>query len=298
MNIEQAKQLSLTNILSSVGCKPSRQRGKRLFYLSPFRNEKIPSFLVNTDTNTWYDFGMSAGGDIIDFVRHYAHIENVSNALHWLSYHSSGVPSVKQPAPESKPKVELEKQQVYTIQTLAYRPLLDYLARRGITSDVAIKYCKEIWYPYNGKTYFGVAFPTRSESYEVRNCYHKRCVGHKDISFISISQDRSTSDCCVFEGFIDFLSYVMFYRQKHPIAQHFLCDCIILNSVACLKKVLPELERYATIHCYLDNDESGRLAMEHIRTLYPQAFSDESSRFAPINDLNDYLIHVLGLVKE
>ena len=50
--------------------------------------------------------------------------------------------------------------------------------------------------------------------------------------------------------------------------------------------------------CYLDNDESGRLAMEHIRTLYPQAFSDESSRFAPINDLNDYLIHVLGLVKE
>lgn len=26
MNIEQAKQLSLTNILSSVGCKPSRQR--------------------------------------------------------------------------------------------------------------------------------------------------------------------------------------------------------------------------------------------------------------------------------
>jgi hypothetical protein len=90
----------------------------------------------------------------------------------------------------------------------------------------------------------------------------------------------------------------MFYRQKHPIAQHFLCDCIILNSVACLKKVLPELERYATIHCYLDNDESGRLAMEHIRTLYPQAFSDESSRFAPINDLNDYLIHVLGLVKE
>lgn len=38
MNIEQAKQLSLTNILSSVGCKPSRQRGKRLFYLSPFRN--------------------------------------------------------------------------------------------------------------------------------------------------------------------------------------------------------------------------------------------------------------------
>lgn len=298
MNIEQAKLVTLTNILSSLGYKPSRKREKRYFYLSPFRNETIPSFLVNLETNTWYDFGMSAGGDVIDFVRHYAHIENVSNALKWLANHSVGAAPASEPKSEPKPIVEPVKQQTYRVLPLTYRPLLDYLAHRGITSDVATKYCKEIWYPYNGKNYFGVAFPTRSDSYEVRNRYDKRCVGHKDISFIGISPDRSTSDCCVFEGFVDFLSYVMFYRQRHPIVQHFLCDCFILNSVACLQKALPELERYSTIHCYLDNDDSGRSAMERIRSLYPQATIDESSRYAPTKDLNDYLVHALGLIKE
>lgn len=174
MNIEQAKLVTLTNILSSLGYKPSRKREKRYFYLSPFRNETIPSFLVNLETNTWYDFGMSAGGDVIDFVRHYAHIENVSNALKWLANHSVGAAPASEPKSEPKPIVEPVKQQTYRVLPLTYRPLLDYLAHRGITSDVATKYCKEIWYPYNGKNYFGVAFPTRSDSYEVRNRYDIR----------------------------------------------------------------------------------------------------------------------------
>lgn len=42
----------------------------RVKALCPFHDEKTPSFIINTDSNTWHCFGAcSTGGDIIDFTR-------------------------------------------------------------------------------------------------------------------------------------------------------------------------------------------------------------------------------------
>lgn len=38
--------------------------------LSPFTNEKSPSFFVNVASKTWYDFSAGMGGGVIDYVRH------------------------------------------------------------------------------------------------------------------------------------------------------------------------------------------------------------------------------------
>lgn len=37
--------------------------------LSPFKEEKTPSFSVNTETRCWYDFSSGQGGNLINFVR-------------------------------------------------------------------------------------------------------------------------------------------------------------------------------------------------------------------------------------
>ena len=66
MNIDQIKQIKLQDFLATMGCKPVKQYGVNLMYLSPLRTEKHASFKINTELNLWYDFGIGKGGNIID----------------------------------------------------------------------------------------------------------------------------------------------------------------------------------------------------------------------------------------
>ena len=66
MNIDQIKKIKLQDFLATIDCKPVKQCGVNLMYLSPLRTEKHASFKVNTELNLWYDFGIGfpniAGG--------------------------------------------------------------------------------------------------------------------------------------------------------------------------------------------------------------------------------------------
>ena len=66
MNIKEAKQIRLVEYLRIIGHSPVNARGCQYWYLSPLREERTPSFKVNDNLNEWYDFGLSAGGDIIE----------------------------------------------------------------------------------------------------------------------------------------------------------------------------------------------------------------------------------------
>lgn len=57
MNIDQATRLSIVEFLSWLGHRPVTQKGRKFWYVSPFRNETKPSFKVNMEINMWYDFG-------------------------------------------------------------------------------------------------------------------------------------------------------------------------------------------------------------------------------------------------
>ena len=48
MNIDQIKQIKLQDFLATMGCKPVKQYGVNLMYLSPLRTEKHASFKINT----------------------------------------------------------------------------------------------------------------------------------------------------------------------------------------------------------------------------------------------------------
>ena len=65
MNTNEAKQIRIEEYLHSLGYDPVRKQGDSLWYKSPFRNEREPSFKVNTERNLWYDFGAGRGGNII-----------------------------------------------------------------------------------------------------------------------------------------------------------------------------------------------------------------------------------------
>ena len=39
--------------------------------LSPFKDEKTPSFSVRKETNSFYDFSSGIGGNVLTFIRYY-----------------------------------------------------------------------------------------------------------------------------------------------------------------------------------------------------------------------------------
>ena len=185
------------------GHHPVQRRANAIWYKSPYREEKTPSFKVNPDKNLWFDFGEGKGGNIFalagefiksgDFltqVRYVAEVTNMS-VQDYEPYHH---PEVRQPAGHSFENVE--------VQPLQSRALLHYLQERGIPSAVAIANCKEIHYTTHGKRYFAVAFGNEGGGYEMRNPFFKGCVPPKDVTLLSVGSDA----CNVYEGFMDYLS--------------------------------------------------------------------------------------------
>ncbi len=66
-SVEEVKNTDMVDYLSSLGFKPAKVTSNDYWYLSPFRQETIPSFKVNCNMNRWYDFGDGKGANIIDF---------------------------------------------------------------------------------------------------------------------------------------------------------------------------------------------------------------------------------------
>jgi CHC2 zinc finger len=62
--IERIKEIACGEI---IGYAPVRVTGKNVWYLSPLRDDgRNPSFAVNLEKNTWFDFALGEGGSVID----------------------------------------------------------------------------------------------------------------------------------------------------------------------------------------------------------------------------------------
>lgn len=70
----------------------------------------------------------------------------------------------------------------------------------------------EVRFSLNGKWNFAIGFPNASGGYEVRNKYFKGCIAPKGITHIRQTGEPKTT-CYVFEGFMDYLSFLTL-RQK------------------------------------------------------------------------------------
>lgn len=88
----------------------------------------------------------------------------------------------------------------------------------------------------------------------------------------------------VFEGFMDFLSYLSLKASPSPTI-----DTAVLNSVTNLQKAVPFLQSHRRVHAFLDNDEAGRKAFVHLRESLPSSeVVDQSGSYPNHKDLNEY----------
>jgi hypothetical protein len=279
--IKEIKSIPLATFLSRLGHEPAARRGTRLWYKSPLRQEHTPSFKVDTSLNCWYDFGLGKGGNIIDLaVEIYK-----STDLHYLKRciaDSCPVPSAQTVAFSFPQRHSAPGMESFEVVPLEHRALVGYLQQRGIPAHIATANCQEAHYSVNGKSYFAVAFKNVSGGWELRNQYFKGCRGRKDISYLPWSRDGPSTECTVFEGFIDYLSAL-------TLGIIIGCDVVILNSVVNVNKAIPYLNDYSVINCYLDNDNAGITALSELTAIYGTTVIDRSSLYSEFNDLNDFL---------
>ena len=65
-NLSAIKRYPITEYLESKGITPVRRMATYAIYRSPLRDERHPSFKVDTEKNLWIDFAEGRGGSIID----------------------------------------------------------------------------------------------------------------------------------------------------------------------------------------------------------------------------------------
>ena len=151
-----------------------------------------------------------------------------------------------------------------------YRPLpyLPTCKVEELTWNWRKEKCSEARFTHNGKRYFAIAFPNGLGGYEIRNRYFKGCIAPKEISHIRQS-GKARNTCYVFEGFMDYLSFLTLRQESCPNYPELDGqDYIVLNSVSNINKALYPLGNYERIHCFFDNDHAGMEALRQIREEY------------------------------
>ena len=288
MTIEEAKNIRLADYLHSLGYAPVRQQGANLWYKSPFREETDPSFKVNNEINKWYDFGLGQGGNIIALASELYCSVNVPYLLKLIAEQTPHIRPVSFSFREqSSAGPNFQHMEVKELDSPV---LLSYLQGRGINLDLAKKECCEVHFENNGKRYFTSGFRNMNGGYEIRNRYFKGCIAPKDITHIR-HEGRRNDACFVFEGFMDYLSFLTIRSEK---CSQMPCldwqDYIILNSVSNLHKAIDELAVYERIHCFFDNDRAGIEACRKIKEEYSYRVRDASHTYKDCKDLNEYLV--------
>lgn len=276
MNIDEIRKIPLVEFLNQLGYQPTGRDSKGLWFYAPYRSERKPSFHVNPRKNLWFDFGTGAGGDIFSLA---GEMSGETDFLRQADYIAE-----KMRLPVAKPykPVPFKEEPTFEnvrVSRLKSPALLKYLADRGISRDIAQRFCVQVDYTLHGKNYYAIGFENNAHGYELRSSFFKGSYPPKHITHIANGNPR----CNVFEGFIDFLS-------AERLGYNDGLDTIVLNSVANVGKAITPLADYAVIQCYLDNDSAGRSALTRLQREFGDKVMDKSALYPDHKDLNDYLM--------
>lgn len=280
MEIDNIRRIPLADFLARLGHEPVRKNRNELWYRAPYRDERTPSFRVNVEKQLWYDFGLGKGGDIFTLAGEFVHSGDFLVQAKFIA-ETADVPFEKRAVPTYCPKPSEPAFEDVEVTPLRYSVLTDYLSERGIPEEVALRHCRQLNYTVRRKRYFAVGFPNLAGGYELRNRFFKGCIPPKDVSLIR-TEDTPADVCCVFEGFMDFLSAVTLGVTGNA-------DSLVLNSVANVEKAMKHLDGYGRIDCFLDRDEAGCRALETLRTRYGNRICDRSALYNGCKDLNEFL---------
>ena len=159
--------------------------------------------------------------------------------------------------------------------------LQEYLTKeRCIDLEKATPFLKCISYEVRGRRYEAIGFANSSGGYELRdNHLFKGTVAPKDITPIF---ENKTQPVCLFEGFMDFLSFL---SMKGEVTN----QCLVMNSVSNVARSIHYLnERNITsVRAFLDNDDAGRKAVQEFVNAGFKV-EDMSVHYRNNKDLNEY----------
>ena len=301
---DQEKQtlqsVSIVEIMAHMGKNLYNKKG---LYYSPFRDESTPSFHIDAATNRWYDFGTSEGGGLFEFVCRIAGITR-GEVYDWLASFRSMIPEseyreVIEKAKEVKPSRIIVDSASHSFTR---HKLVEYAQARAVTKEVLERYCEEVLYhidAYPQKQYFAIGFRNNDGGYVLRSSLTKKCTSSAMTTLDpqGCLTDKITGDkVLVFEGFMDFLSWISSVQQDTP--QY---DCCILNSVSNIEKALPWITAHKNIAAFMDNDEAGRNTLQKIIENVPDdagkvCVYDMSRLYEGYNDLNEKLSDELSVL--
>lgn len=280
--LARIREIDLAAFLETLGHTVIERRKNDTdhWYLSPLRNERTASFHVDRTTNEWFDFGLMAGGNPVDFCLRYYHC-SIPELLERfaVSCPPHQLPRFEQNLHEGRAG-EKNKLVVKDVRSLYAYPLKNYLHERAIPIVVADAFCKEVAYEINGLSYYGIGFQNDAGGWEIRNKNFKQSAAPKDIT----CQGTGAASAHVFEGFMDFLSY----RTLHPYEDPKSVDYVVLNGAGLFDRALPFLLAHERVHLWLDRDVTG-LAYRDYALGLGDRFADESGLYAKFKDLNDWL---------
>ena len=291
MTLHEIKQISIRQYLAGLGIYPAKDNSRYGMYHSPFREDHDASMKVDYPKNLWIDYGTSEGGTLIDLVMKMEHC-SLHEAISMLEQKYSrtdisisqrdNIPtssfSFHRGKTDSNIKAPDPSITILNVQQISNPALIEYLNERRINIDIARIHCQEVHYSVNDKPYYAVGFPNDKGGYELRSKYFKGCTS-KDITTVR----QNKNHCVLFEGFMDYLSFLTIQRQQNaPV------DVIVLNSLSNLGKVKSTLTAYKGIFTFFDNDQAGRKAVQEIQS-DSNNVNDLSYSYSGSKDLNEYL---------
>ena len=279
-NLQNIKNIPIADYLHACGIQPIKKYGSYALYNVPYREDHNASMKVDFARNLWYDFGLGKGGSIIDLVMLLqgcdAHKAMSLLAGTNLSFHSATPP--KEEVAALSPSVR----HILGISEEVPPHLQHYLQEeRKIDLLLTKPYLRSVCYEVGGRTYTAIGFSNRAGGYELRDDKtFKGTIAPKDISVIA--GETNNASHCIFEGFMDFLSYLTMKGKE-------LVPCLVLNSVSNIHRAVTYLREHhiGCVRAFLDNDEAGRRAMQVLQSAGMSA-EDMSRHYGGYKDRNEY----------
>ena len=280
LTCESARNICITEVLKKLKHFPTRESEKEAWFLSPLRSETQASFKVSKTKNRWYDHGTGIGGNVIDLVIQLMKC-TVQEALNFLN---NDLPSFSFHQQRFFETIENETITIKRIKDISHLALLKYLGQRKILVTIARAYCKEVWFQRRDKIYFAVGLQNEQGGWELRNEFFKASSSPKTYTYIK----NNKAQLIILEGMFDLLSIV---TKDFGLAQS--SDIIVLNSLAFINQIEPQVSKYEKIVLMLDNDPPGKKATQQLLKQFPQAI-DKSYTYKNYKDLNEKLMHEEG----
>ena len=284
------KAIPIVDYLHACGIEPAKRYNGYALYHAPYREDPNASLKVDFRQNLWHDYGTSQGGSIIDLVMR---IKGCS-AYEAMAHLAEGkvltlAPSFFHRATTTTATNPTSTRHILSISEELPLHLQSYLREvRKINLAVSSSYLRHIRYEVGKREYSAIGFSNRAGGYELRDeKTFKGTIAPKDISLI---QGDISEKLCLFEGFIDFLSYLTMKGKE-------TAPCLVLNSVSNLPRAIAYLHENGidSVRAFLDKDDAGQKALQVLQSARINV-EDMSRQYVGYKDFNEY--HVVQCSKQ